>query len=71
MDDSGQTIVEEFKYRSYNLYHCNWGADGALNGYFVAGAFENYYILETDDIYTIPFKGYNNAPFSFTKIYPL
>lgn len=54
-----------------NLYHCNWGADGALDGYFVAGAFENYYILETDQIYTIPFKGYNNALFSFTKIYPL
>lgn len=60
----------EAKILSYNLYHCNWGLGGGLNGYFVAGAFDQKYFLEDDIIHPLGATGYNSAFQSYSKIYP-
>lgn len=45
--DPGNYILET-RYRKY--IHCNWGCSGSNDGYFIFGAFENRYDINTDQV---------------------
>ena len=49
--------------------HCNWGWNGNCNGYFILGAFEKKYDLETD--YGVSgYNAYNENIWIYHNIYP-
>lgn len=50
--------------------HCNWGWNGDCNGYFILGAFEKKYGLETD--YGVSgYNAYNENIWIYHNIYPI
>ena len=67
--EDGQGNIIQLTGDSYNLIHCNWGWDGFHNGFFVYGALQNKYNLQTDGITSTP-TGYNNSNYIYHHIYP-
>lgn len=61
-------LIQSIPDREY--IHCNWGWNGDCNGYFILGAFEKRYGLETD--YGVSgYRAYNEDIWIYHNIYPI